>query len=148
MKSHLHSKLNRCTDSPRPPGVDLHPARSKHALSLLIMRRNISSHEEGATRHYRSLSHGSSTMRGTPFTSSSWREKGGAHSYAAFLAKRLFVAPKPAHGDPAKVKHFTILEQHSPRFFEKEATGNLSPSRWTNSISSHAPPLFFESQEP
>lgn len=109
MTSHLHSKLTRCTDSPRPPGEDLHPARSKHALSLLIMRRYSPSHEEEAIGHSRSLSPSSST-NGAPFTSSFLRDKGDAHSCAEFRARRSFDAPKPVPRDPANVKHFAILE--------------------------------------
>jgi hypothetical protein len=110
LTAHLHSKLNRCTDSPRPPGVDPRPARSKHELSPLIMRRHSSSHEEGAETHSRSLSHGSSTMRGAPFTSSSLRDKGDAHSCAEFWARRSFDATRPVPRNPVKVKHFAILE--------------------------------------
>jgi hypothetical protein len=110
LTSHLHSKLNRCTDSPRPPGVDPRPARSKHELSPLIMRRHNPSYEEGAETHSRSLSHGSSTMRGAPFTSSSLRDKGDAHSCAEFWARRSLDLTRPVPRNPAKVKHFAILE--------------------------------------
>ncbi len=109
MKSHLHSELTRSTDSPRPPGEDLHPARFKHALSLLIMHRHSRSHEEEATRHSRSSSPSSST-NGAPFTSSSLREKGDAHSYTRFWARRSFGDPKSVPRGLAKAKHFAILE--------------------------------------
>lgn len=110
MTSHLHSNLTRCTDSPRPPGVDPHPPHSKHAQSLLIMRRHTPSHEEGPASHSRSLSLGSSTICGVPFTSRSLWKQRDAHSYARFWARRSFGDPKSVPRGPAKAKHFAIPE--------------------------------------
>ena len=108
MTFHLHYKLTRCTDSPRPPGVDPHPTHSKHAQSLLIMRRHCPSHEEGPARHSRSSRLGSSTIYGAPFTSRSLGKQRDAHSYGRFWARRSFGDPKSVPRGPAKAKHFAI----------------------------------------
>ena len=110
MTSHLHSKLTRCTDSPRPPGVDPHPPHAKHAQSLLIMRRHTPSHKEGSARHSRSSSLGSSTICGAPFTSRSLEKQRDAHSYARFWARRSLGDLKSVPRGPAKAKHFASLE--------------------------------------
>jgi hypothetical protein len=110
LTSHLHSKLNRRTDSPRPPGVDPHPSRPKHALSLLTMRRHAPSHEEGASMHSWSSSHDSSTNR-APFTSTSLRGGRDVQSCTDFWPSRSFDGPRAVPRDPAKVKHFAIIER-------------------------------------
>jgi hypothetical protein len=110
LTSHLHSKLIRCTDSPRPLGVDSLPAHSRPALSLLFMRSHSPPHEEGDARYSRSLSCGSSTMRGDPFTSSSLWESGDVYSWTDFWPSRSFDAPKPVPRNLGKVMHFAILK--------------------------------------
>ena len=110
MTFHLHSKLTRCTDSPVHPGVGSPPPHSKHAQSILIMLRHSPSHEEGASSHSRSLSLGSSTICGVPFTSRSLWKQRDAHSYARFWARRSFGDPKSVPRGPAKAKHFAIPE--------------------------------------
>ena len=129
MTSHLHSKLIRCTDSPRPRGVDSHPAHSKHILSLLFMRSHSPPHEEGDARYSRSLSCGSSTMRGAPFTSSSLWESGDVYSLTDFWPSRSFDAPKPVPRNPAQVKHFAILEENHIDPLNRRATADPPDGR-------------------
>ena len=111
MTSHLYSKLNRCTDSPRSPEQDSHPVRSKHALSLSIMRWQTQSHEKGESRYCRTFRHGSFTMRGAYFTSTLFRDKKNARSCSDLPAWRSFDAPNPVHQLQAKGKHLSMLEK-------------------------------------
>jgi hypothetical protein len=128
LTSHLHYKLTCCTDSPRPPGVDPPPARSNHALPLSMMRRHTPSHEEGASRHCRNSSSGSSTNE-APFRSTFSRKKGDAPSCAELPSRRSFDAPKPVPRNPAQVKHFAILEENHIDPLNRRATADPPDGR-------------------
>ena len=126
MTSHLHYKLTCCTDSPRLPGVDPPPARSKHALSLLMMRRHTPFHQERASRHCRNSSSGSST-NGAPFRSTFSRKKGDAPSRAELPSRRSFDAPKPVPRNPGKVKHFAMFEENHLDPLKKKRRATADP---------------------